>query len=311
MPRKSPTSYDRSAILTEKSNPSTSDIDTKSTLEIVGIINREDRTVPLAVASQRKEIAHTIDIVVESFRKGGRLFYVGAGTSGRLGILDASEMPPTFGTPASLVRGLIAGGKKAVFRSIEGAEDRRLEGARVVKTAKVSSKDVIIGIAAGGTTPFVQSALREAQRLGAKTVFLTCVPNVTPKIPVDVIIRPITGPEVVTGSTRMKAGTATKLVLNTITTGAMIKMGRVYGNLMVDLRATNNKLLDRAERIVMKVTGLTRKESMTLLKKANGEAKTALLMHLKKLDYKAAREMLLLSGGFLRKALSNTGKQDR
>lgn len=295
----------RAKLLTERRNPRTMDIDTKSTLEIVDIINREDRTVPIAVARERKGIARAIDTVVESFRQGGRLFYVGAGTSGRLGILDASEMPPTFGTSPGLVRGLIAGGKKAVFRSVEGAEDRRLEGAKVIRKSGVNSKDTVLGIAAGGTTPYVQSALKEAHFRGAKTIFLTCVPNARLVSTVDIVIRPITGPEVITGSTRMKAGTATKLILNTITTGAMIKMGRVYGNLMVDLRAINNKLADRAERIVMEITGLTRSASRTLLKKAHGQAKTAILMHLQDVDYKEAKKRLLLSEGFIRKALSN------
>ncbi|HHT9120532.1 MAG TPA: N-acetylmuramic acid 6-phosphate etherase, partial [Candidatus Hypogeohydataceae bacterium YC41] len=288
MPRKGPSSYDRSRLLTERQNPRTIDIDTKSTLEIVDIINREDRTVPVAVARERRKIAKAIDMVVDSFKRKGRLFYVGAGTSGRLGILDAAEMPPTFGTPPGLVRGIIAGGEKAVFRSVEGAEDSPLEGARAIRLAGVSPKDAVVGIAAGGTTPYVQAALKEAHRLGAKTIFLTCVPDVNPEFPVDIVIRPITGPEVITGSTRMKAGTATKLVLNTITTGAMIKMGLVYGNLMVDLRATNKKLTDRAERIVMEVTGLSRTDTRALLKKAHGQAKTAILMHLQKLDYKEA-----------------------
>jgi N-acetylmuramic acid 6-phosphate etherase len=294
---------DRSKLLTEKSNPRTRDIDAKSTLEIVDTINREDRTVPLAVARERKRIARAIDMVVKSFGRGGRLFYVGAGTSGRLGILDASEMPPTFGTPPGLVKGIIAGGKKAVFRSIEGAEDSRLEGARAIRLAGVASRDTVLGIAAGGTTPYVKAALKEAHRLGAKTIFLTCVPNARLDSQVDLTIRPITGPEVITGSTRMKAGTATKLVLNTITTGAMIKMGRVYGNLMVDLRATNNKLADRAERIIMEATGLARDKARDLLRKAHGQAKTAILMHLQNLGYKEARKRLQLSGGFLRKAL--------
>ncbi len=296
--------HNRSKLLTERPNPRTKDIDAKSTREIVDIINSEDSTVPTAVARERKNIARAIDIVVDSFKKGGRLFYVGAGTSGRLGILDASEMPPTFGTPPGLVRGLIAGGRKAVFHSVEGAEDNRSEGVRAVRLAKINPKDTVIGIAAGGTTPYVQAALREAHTRGAKTVFLTCVPDARPESHVDIVIRPVTGPEVITGSTRMKAGTATKLVLNTITTGAMIKMGRVYGNLMVDLKATNNKLTDRVERIVMEVTGLSRSESKVLLRKAHGQAKTAILMHLQRLDYKEARRRLLLSEGFLRKALN-------
>ncbi|MFQ5956152.1 MAG: N-acetylmuramic acid 6-phosphate etherase, partial [Candidatus Brocadiales bacterium] len=246
---------DRSRLLTERRNPRTQDIDSKGILEIVNIINEEDAKVARAVHKERKNIARAVWLIVKSFRSGGRLFYVGAGTSGRLGILDASEMPPTFGTPPGLVQGIIAGGKNAVFRSVEGAEDSRLEGKRAIHRAGVRKTDTVVGIAAGGTTPFVQSAINTAKKIGARTVFLTCNPNTKPETAVDVVIRPVTGPEVITGSTRMKAGTATKLVLNTLTTAVMIKTGRVYGNLMVDLRSTNNKLTDRSERIVMEVTG--------------------------------------------------------
>lgn len=303
MPLNNPSSYNRSKLLTEKKNPRTKDIDTKGALEIVDIINQEDRRVALAVRKERKNIARAIDLIVEAFGRGGRLFYIGAGTSGRLGILDASEMPPTFGTPPGLVRGIIAGGKRAVFRSVEGAEDSRHGGLQAITTAGVKAGDVVVGIATGGTTPFVQSALRQARKLKARTIFLTSNPDTDPEVPVDVVIRPVTGPEVVTGSTRMKAGTATKLVLNTLTTAAMIKTGRVYGNLMVDLKATNNKLADRAERIIVELTGLSRQASRNLLKKAHGRAKTAIVMHLLGLGYKEAQGRLHLYGGSLRRVL--------
>lgn len=294
---------DRSRLLTERQNPATLDIDSKSTLEIVDIINTEDAKVAPAVHRERKNIARAVWLIVKSFRKGGRLFYVGAGTSGRLGILDASEMSPTFGTPPGLVQGIIAGGRGAVFRSIEGAEDSRMEGRRAIYKAGVKGVDTVVGIAAGGTTPFVQAAIKAAKEIGAATIFLTCNPDTRPEVAVDVIIRPITGPEVITGSTRMKAGTATKLVLNTLTTTAMIKMGRVYGNLMVDLHATSNKLADRSERIVMEVTGLPRHAARRLLEKAHGRTKTAILMQMLGISYKDARERLLRSEGSLRRAL--------
>lgn len=291
---------DRSKLLTEKRNPGTKDIDAKSALEVVDIINEEDARVIPAVRKERKNLARAVELAVWSFKNGGRLFHVGAGTSGRLGILDASEMPPTFGTPPRLVQGIIAGGRKAMFRSVEGAEDSLLEGRRAIRQAGVSRYDTVIGIAAGGTTPFVQSALKTAKRTGAQTVFLTCNPATEPAVEVDVIIRPITGPEVITGSTRMKAGTATKLILNTITTAAMIKTGRVYGNLMVDLHATNTKLIDRSERIVMEVTGLPRGAARKVLEKAHGRTKTAILMHMLGISYGDARKRLSDSGGLLR-----------
>lgn len=300
------TVIDRSKLLTEKILHETKDIDSKGTLDIVDIINKEDAKVASAVHKERKNIARAVELIVKSFRSGGRLFYVGAGTSGRLGILDASEMPPTFGTPPGLVRGIIAGGRRAVFRSVEGAEDRRPEGERAIYKAGIKDTDTVVGIAAGGTTPFVQSAIKAAKRMGAKTVFLTCNPGTKPETPTDVIIRPVTGPEVITGSTRMKAGTATKLVLNTLTTAAMIKTGRVYGNLMVDLNATNDKLTDRSERIVMQVTGQSRRAAKRLLKKARGRTKTAILMHLLGISYGDAQKRLSRSNGFIRDALESS-----
>lgn len=297
---------DRSRLLTERRNPRTKDIDSMSTLEIVDVINEEDTTVALAVHKERKNIARAVWLIVRSFKSGGRLFYVGAGTSGRLGILDASEMPPTFGTPQGLVQGIIAGGKNAVFRSVEGAEDSRLEGKAAIYRAGVRKTDTVVGIAAGGTTPFVQSAIKTAKKIGARTIFLTCNPDTKPETAVDVIIRPVTGPEVITGSTRMKAGTATKMVLNTLTTAAMIKTGRVYGNLMVDLRATNSKLTDRSERIVMEMTGLSRPAARRLLEKARGRTKTAIVMHLLGTSYSDAQRRLSYSEGSLRDALESS-----
>ncbi|MHC4434974.1 MAG: N-acetylmuramic acid 6-phosphate etherase, partial [Planctomycetota bacterium] len=241
---------------TEKRNRASENIDRLSTQEIVDLINAEDATVPKAVARQRRQIAAAIDVIVSRLAEGGRLFYVGAGTSGRLGVLDASECPPTFGVSPSLVQGIIAGGHGALVRSAEGAEDYPKDGAAAIDKRKVQSKDIVVGLAACGMTPFVHGALKRAQKIGAATIFVTCAPEAVEHIPAEIIINPVVGPEVVTGSTRMKAGTATKLVLNALTTGAMIRLGKVYGNLMVDLKATNEKLRDRSIRIVMELTNL-------------------------------------------------------
>lgn len=290
---------------TEKRNPRSANIDTLATLEIVDLINSEDRAVPEAVGSQREHIAAAIDVIVDSFRAGGRLFYVGAGTSGRLGVLDASECPPTFGVKRSLVQGIIAGGRKALVRSIEGAEDDVEGGAREIDKRKVNSRDVVVGLAACGVTPFVHGALRRARQIGAQTVCVTCAPEVVKSIPAEIIINPVVGPEVLTGSTRMKAGTATKLVLNLLTTTAMIKLGKVHGNLMVDLQAVNNKLRDRSLRIVTELTGLPRTKAMTLLQRAEGRVKPAVVMHFRKVDLSDARRILTICGQSLRKAIED------
>ena len=295
---------DRSKLITEQRNLNTLDIDDKSTLEIVDIINNEDSTVIKAVHNERQNISKSVDLIVESLKKGGRLFYIGAGTSGRLGVLDASECPPTFGTDPGLVIGIIAGGIDALTKSIEGAEDRHVDGEQAIKENKITVKDIVVGIATSGTTPFVHGALVQANRIGATTIFLCCNPDINPAEEVDVIIRPITGPEVITGSTRMKAGTATKLILNTLTTASMIKMGKVYENLMVDLQVKNVKLKDRAERIIMTVTDLGRDAADKLLEKANGNVKTAIVMHKLNIDYENARSKLDECGGFVRKVLS-------
>jgi len=296
---------------TERRNPRSSHIDTLSTGEIVDLINSEDRIVPEAVGTQRKKIAAAIDLIVDCFRQGGRLFYVGAGTSGRLGVLDASECPPTFGVKRSMVQGIIAGGRRALVRSIEGAEDDIEGGAAQIDKRKVTSRDVVVGLAACGLTPFVHGALRRARKLGAKTVCVTCAPEVVKSIPAEIIINPVVGPEIVTGSTRMKAGTATKLVLNMLTTSAMIKLGKVHGNLMVDLQAVNRKLRDRSLRIVTELTGLSRARAKALLQRADGKVKPAVVMHFRKTDLQGAVRILDACGQSLRKAMETRGGEIR
>lgn len=289
---------------TERRNPRTASIDLATPLEIVDVINTEDRMVPDAVYTQREEIAVAIGIAEDSFRKGGRLFYVGAGTSGRLGVLDASECPPTFGTDPEMVQGIIAGGLPALTRSQEGAEDVAENGAKAIDEKSVGQNDFVIGIAASGTTPYVHSAIRRAGERGARTGIISCSPPPAEVLnEVDVAILPLVGPEVVTGSTRMKAGTATKLVLNLITTGAMIRLGKTYGNLMVDLKATNNKLKDRSERIVVEVCGVTREEARELLEAANKSVKTAIVMQKLGVSREEAEAALARAGGVIRRAI--------
>ena len=291
---------------TEKRNRRSENIDRLSTLEIVNLINAEDTLVAPAVAKENKHIAAAVEMILKSFKRGGRLFYVGAGTSGRLGVLDASECPPTFGVSPKMVQGIIAGGKRALVRAIEGAEDYPNDGADAVKKNKIRAKDVVVGIAACGMTPFVRGALKQAQKIGAGTIFITCAPEAVKQIPAEIIINPAIGPEVITGSTRMKAGTATKLVLNTLTTTAMIKLGKVYGNLMVDLNATNKKLRDRSLRIVMEMTKLSRPKTKKLLEKAQGKVKVAIVMHFRDIDYEDALEILDRCNQSLRKAIETT-----
>ncbi|MBE7444857.1 MAG: N-acetylmuramic acid 6-phosphate etherase [Planctomycetia bacterium] len=294
---------DRSQLLTEQRNPNTFTIDCKTTLEIIDIINAGDASVFAAVSGEREPIAKAADMIVDVFKEGGRLIYVGAGTSGRLGILDAAECPPTYGTDPKMIIGIIAGGKDAVFRSAEGAEDFPENGAKDIQQAEVNHRDVVMGITTGGTTPYVMGALFEAKKRNAKTIFLCCNRETMPLFDVDIIIRPIVGPEVITGSTRMKAGTATKLILNMLTTTTMIKVGKVYENLMVDLRATNVKLTDRAERIIMTVTGISQGDAKILLKSAFGNAKVAIVMQKLGIDYTEAKKRLDMHSGFVRKVL--------
>jgi N-acetylmuramic acid 6-phosphate etherase len=287
---------------TERRNPRTASIDLASPLEIVDMINAEDRRVPEVVATQREQIARAIELAEATFRAGGRLFYVGAGTSGRLGVLDASEIPPTFGADPEMVQGIIAGGLPALTKAQEGAEDVLGKGAQAMDEHGVGAKDFVIGIAASGTTPYVRAALERAADLGAATGILACSPPPPDLVArVDVTILPIVGPEVVTGSTRMKAGTATKLVLNTITTGAMIRLGKTYGNLMVDLRATNNKLVDRSQRIVMEVTGVSRDEATKLLDRAGKSVKLAIVIQKLGVSREEAERLLVQNGGVVRR----------
>ncbi len=283
---------DRSHLLTEQRLDESADLDAMGLAEAVALMNAQDQAAVNAVATQGEAIARAIERVVEAFRAGGRLIYVGAGTSGRLGVLDASECPPTFRSDPEMVQGIIAGGEAAMFRAREGAEDRAEDGAAAVDAKRVGPNDVVMGIAAGGTTPFVHGALRRAGARGAGTIFLSCVQPVADEAKADIVIRPLTGPEVLTGSTRLKAGTATKLVLNTITTLAMVRIGKAHGNLMVDLRATNEKLRDRGARIVSTITSLPRDEAMALLERADGHVKAAVVMHHRRVDLATARRIL-------------------
>ncbi len=290
--------------ITEQRNPRTADIDLATPLEIVDLMAAEDRLVPAAVHGERAAIAAAIAEAERTFRRRGRLFYVGAGTSGRLGVLDASECPPTFGSDPDLVQGIIAGGPAALTRSQERAEDRVEDAVRDLDAAGVREGDFVIGIAASGTTPYVRRALEHARSVGASTAFVACSPPPASDAPVaDIVILPITGPEAVTGSTRLKAGTATKLVLNMITTGAMIRLGKTYGNLMVDLQATNAKLGDRSRRIVAEVCDVTADEAGALLDGAGGSVKTAIVMHFLGVDRPAAEAALAREGGVIRRVI--------
>src|SRR3989449_1697359 len=288
---------------TEQRNPRTERIDVSSPLEIVDLLNAEDQTVSGAVHRERERIAAAIELVVAGFGQGGRLVYVGAGTSGRLGVLDAAECPPTFGTPPELVVGIIAGGHAALVRSIEGAEDDVNAGMAAMDDARATPADVVVGIAASGTTPYVRAALSPAPTIGAKTVLVSCSdpPNQLADT-CDVLILPKVGPEALTGSTRMKAGTATKLVLNTISTGAMIRLGRAYGNLMVDLMAPSDKLRDRGERIVMECCGVDRVTARGAIEAAGGSVKLAIVMTRRAVGKREAERLLADAGGFVRKA---------
>ena len=286
------------ARLTEQRNPRSSRIDQMATLEIVDLINAEDRLVAAAVSDERERIARAVDLAVAAFRAGGRLIYVGAGTSGRLGVLDASEMPPTYRTDPDMVQGVMAGGFEALLRAQEGAEDHPGDGAAAMDERSVGPRDFVLGIAASGTTPYVHGALARARELGARTGFLLCTyPSEDILSTHDVVIAPLVGPEVITGSTRMKAGTATKMVLNMISTAAMVKTGKVYGNLMVDLQVTCQKLQDRGERILMDTLAVHRDEATRLLDAAGGHVKTAIVMSRLGIDAAAARKRLEESGG--------------
>lgn len=295
-------------LATEQRNPLSMQIDTASVREILEIMNTEDHKVPIAVRQELPYIEQAVEIIVAAFKKGGRLFYAGAGTSGRLGILDASECPPTFGSSPEMVQGLIAGGLPAVFKSQEGAEDHEENGAEAIREAGVVAGDVVCGIAASRRTPYVVGAVKHARNIGCKTLFVTCNPRSEFDLDVDVAMCPVVGPEVIMGSTRMKSGTAQKLVLNMLTTASMIRLGKVYQNMMVDLQMTNKKLVERSKRTVMTVTDLSYEEATKLLEEADGHVKTALVMALGDVSVGEARSRLEQADGFVRLAImQNSG----
>ena len=285
-------------LLTESRNPATEHIDELPTLDMLRLINEEDAKVAQAVAAELPNIAKAVDEITRRFEDGGRLFYIGAGTSGRLGVLDASECPPTFSVPPTLVQGLIAGGDSALRKSSEQSEDSPEQGAADLAAAGFTGQDVLVGIAASGRTPYVLGALQHANPLGALTIALTCVPDSPMAGLADVAITPLTGPEVITGSTRLKAGTATKLVLNMLSTGVMIKTGAVYGNLMVNVQPTNAKLVDRAQRIIMATTGVDQPTAAKLLQQSNS-VKTAIAMQKLNVDRPTAESKLATHKGNL------------
>nr|WP_142452871.1 N-acetylmuramic acid 6-phosphate etherase [Gracilimonas mengyeensis] len=290
-------------LITEKRNPQSMGIDLASPLEIAEIINREDQKVAESVEQRLDVIAEVIELVSDAFQLGGRLLYFGAGTSGRLGILDAAECPPTFGSPPEQVQGFIAGGKEAMFVAQEGAEDDPENGIQAIDKAETAPPDVVCGLAASGRTPYVHGALNEAKKRGCKTVFVTTVPAEQIDIKVDYLIDVPVGPEVIMGSTRMKSATAQKMVLNMITTGAFVRQGKIYENVMVDLMLTNKKLVERAKRIITIFADVDYERAGQLLEASGGHVKTALLMALKNLNASDAKKLLSEHNGFVRKAL--------
>lgn len=292
-------------LTTESRNLNTSNIDKVSTLEMVKIINNEDKKVAEAVEKEIPKIAQAIDYVVERIKKGGRLIYIGAGTSGRLGILDASECPPTYGVSEELIQGIIAGGREAIFRAKEGAEDSKELAIEDLKLKKLSSNDIVVGIAASGRTPYVVGGLEYGNQIGALTISITCNSDSEVSKTSQISIAPIVGAEVITGSTRLKSGTAQKLVLNMLSTGSMIKLGKVYGNLMVDVKATNKKLIERAKKIVCEATGIEKNLAEDILLKTDYDVKLSIFMILSGLSLNDAREKLLENDGYIAKALES------
>jgi len=290
-------------LTTEGRNPASETIDSFSALQIVRLMNSEDAQVAEAVGREAELIARAIEVIAERLRGGGRLVYIGAGTSGRLGVLDAAECPPTFTSPPGQILGIIAGGPSAMIRAVEGTEDHPQCGVDDLKAAGLSAADVLVGIATSGRTPYVIGGLQYAREQGAYTIGLTCNRDASLASHSDLTIMPVVGPEVISGSTRLKAGTATKMVLNMLTTGAMVLLGKTYGNLMVDLRATNSKLVERARGIVMTVAGLSETEAERQLTSCDGELKTAIVTSLRSVSPQQARRLLAQSGGHLRRAL--------
>jgi N-acetylmuramic acid 6-phosphate etherase len=289
-------------LITEAINPKTKDIDKSSAIKIIELISKEDIRVAGVVSKERKNIARAVDLIVNRLASGGRLIFVGAGTSGRLGVMEAAECPPTFGTHPGLIQGVIAGDKKALWRSIEGAEDSRIDAEKKLRKLKLNKADIAVGIAASVNTPFVEAALIYAKKKGCGRILITCN-RVSDSPLADVCICPIVGPEVIVGSTRMKAGTATKMVLNMLTTASMIKLGKTFGNLMVDVQPRSEKLRDRAARIVMHVLAINRNEAHNLLKRSKWNVKLAIVMGSKTIGYKQAKEILSKHKGFLHRAL--------
>ncbi|MFN6566646.1 N-acetylmuramic acid 6-phosphate etherase [Nostoc minutum NIES-26] len=296
---------ERGHLLTEQVNPNSLNLDQLSSLELVELFNNEDQKAVEAVAAVKIQLAEAIERTAERLHQGGRLFYVGAGTSGRLGVLDAAECPPTFCTPPELVQGIIAGGAGALVRSSEDLEDRAEDGEAAIAQRHVTQLDVVVGITAGGTTPFVHGALNAARQRGAITIFIACVPAAQVSFEADIDIRLLTGPEVLAGSTRLKAGTATKLTLNILSTGVMVKLGKVYGNRMVDVAVTNQKLRDRALRILQDLTGLSREAAGFILEHSGKWVKLALLMHWTGLEKDAGDRLLSEHQGNLRSAVES------
>ncbi|KGJ50107.1 N-acetylmuramic acid-6-phosphate etherase [Clostridium sp. NCR] len=294
-----------SKLTTESRNQNTLNIDKVSTLEMVKMINEEDKKVANAIEIELPKIAEAIDGIVERMQKGGRLIYIGAGTSGRLGILDASECPPTYGVSEELVQGLIAGGQEAIFRAKEGAEDSKELAVLDLKDKHLNENDTVVGIAASGRTPYVIGGLEYANEIGALTISVTCNADSQVAKEAKIAISPVVGAEVVTGSTRLKSGTAQKLVLNMLSTGSMIKMGKVYGNLMVDVKATNEKLVERSKKIVCEATGVSFKEAETILNETGFDVKLSIFMILSNLEKEEAKVILEMNNGYIAKALKN------
>ena len=296
---------DFSRLLTEQRHPRTGRIDALAVEDIIDLINREDATIAEAVGAEKPKIARAVNLLVDRVKKGGRLFFVGAGTSGRLGVLEAAELPPTFDTPATLAQAIMAGGPECVWASKEGAEDDEVDGARQLRIRAVHALDAVIGITASGVTPFVLGALGEALKKGAARILVSCNRRGVPRDAADVLIAPIVGPEVITGSTRLRAGTATKMVLNLLTVTTMIRLGKVYENLMVDLQTRSDKLVSRAKRIVTTLGGIPDADATRALKKAGGSAKVAVVMLRRKVTRDEAERLLEENGGMLRGALES------
>jgi N-acetylmuramic acid 6-phosphate etherase len=296
---------ERGYLLTEQINPNSQNLDQLTSLQLVELFNQEDHQTLMAIANAKYELSQAIDLIANCLQNGGRLFYIGAGTSGRLGVLDAAECPPTFCTPPDLVQGIIAGGAGALVKSSEALEDNFADGEKVISDYGITGKDVLVGITAGGTTPYVHGALQGVKNIGGKTVFIACVPSEQVSADADINIRLLVGPEILAGSTRLKSGTVTKMALNILSTSVMVKLGKVYGNRMIDVSVTNNKLRDRALRIIQDLTSLNREDADNLLIDSGMSVKLALLMHWTGLNHQEAEDLLVKNQGNLRQAVKS------